>query len=136
MVFLILFFAVTKINVQQSHMLSEHEDESKKWIFVKSSVKKISTKSYASISYGTNFVIKKISICCITNPAIKGGFFRKWDSFFRPPNIPKKYSWAWNLNKLIWAGISNFKLRIFFWNKVHLAHALSCGAGWSPIDMI
>ena len=60
MCFFNTFFAVTKINVQQSHMLSEHEDESKKRmerIFVKSSFKKIWTKSYASISYGTNFVI-------------------------------------------------------------------------------
>ena len=56
-VFFDTFFAVTKINVQQSHMLSEHEDESKKWILVKSSFKKIWTKSFASISYGTNFVI-------------------------------------------------------------------------------
>ena len=123
-VFFDTFFAVTKINVQQSHMLSEHEDESKKWIFVKSSVKKISTKSYASISNGTNFVIKKISICCITNPATKVGFFRKWDLFFKLPNLPKKYSKKnypeleiWISCLLIWAGISNFKLRIVFWNN-------------------
>ena len=42
-------------------------------------------------------------------------FFRKWDSFFKSPNLPKKLfqklSWAWNLNKLLTDMGGNFKFQ-------------------------
>ena len=52
---------------------------------------------------------------------LKVAFFRKRYSFFKSPNLPKNYykkiSWAF---LLLWAGISNFKLRIVFWNSFFL----------------
>ena len=42
--------------------------------------------------------------------------FKKWDSFFKSPNLKKKYSkslsWAWNLNKLFTVMGGNFKFQV------------------------
>ena len=49
-------------------------------------------------------------ICHLSTP--EGGiFFRKCNSFFRYPNLKKRYS-----KKLSWAWNPNFKLRIASWN--------------------
>ena len=60
----------------------------------------------------------------LSNILLKVAFFRKWDSFLYLPISQKNYSKnypeleIWISCLLIWAGISNFKLRIVFWNNV------------------
>ena len=76
--------------------------------------------------YNQNIFVCHESIDCyhfvpIVPRNLKMAFFRKLDSFFKSPNLPKKkfpknYSELeiWITCLLIWAGISNFKLRIVF----------------------
>ena len=60
-----------------------------------------------------------------SNLSLKEAFFRKCDSFYRSPNLEKKYSKKTSLNLkfkipahniiLFWAGILNFMFKIIFW---------------------
>ena len=72
--------------------------------------------------YHLAFQIHKIGIHNnLIDTFLKVAFFQKVRFVFQisPKKYSKKLSWAWNLKKflLIWADISNFKLRIVFWKN-------------------
>ena len=65
---------------------------------------------------------------CVYFHQLKVAFFRKYDEFFKSPNLQKKYSKKTILNLkfkipahnsiMLWAGILDFKFRIVIWNTI------------------